>query len=108
MEAYRQVNNIYALEEWLGTPYAYAMRMVARYLNHWKREFFDEKQDQILLFTEEGTKHKGDMEQVLVRDGLPVPHYIPKSLAMGQAALTPTGVGGISLRQSPRYAEEPA
>src|ERR1017187_1637489 len=40
MQAYRKVNDLYALEEGIGTPYAIAARGVAKYINEWKTRDF--------------------------------------------------------------------
>jgi hypothetical protein len=78
MSAYRKVNEVYPLEEFVGTPYSIATRGVIRNMNLWlEKEFKDE--DRLLVFVEEGTKHHGDMEEAFRRDSLPVPTKVPKS-----------------------------
>jgi hypothetical protein len=77
MKAYRKVNDRYALEEAIGTPYAIATRGVVRNLNLWKKRFLDVSET-VTVFVEEGTKHFGDMEEAFRRDTLPVPQRVPK------------------------------
>ncbi len=85
MHGYRRVNEFYALEEGIGTPYAVAARAVARGINSWKQRFFDQC-DRLSVFIEEGTKHRGDMEEAFRRDKLPVPRTVPKRHARVQPA----------------------
>jgi hypothetical protein len=40
MAAYRKYNDIYALEERVGTPYAMAARGAAMTINQWKKKGF--------------------------------------------------------------------
>lgn len=77
--AYKQVNELYALEESHGAPYALAARGLAKKLNEWKRASTYES-DQLLVFVEEGSKHYGDLEQVFKRDGLSYPKRVPKAM----------------------------
>jgi hypothetical protein len=85
MQAYRKVNQTIPLEECLGKPYALAARGVARGINSWKQLFF-KRGDHLLVFVEEGTKHKGDMEEVFRRDAIPIPQTVPKKHPAAQAA----------------------
>jgi hypothetical protein len=78
MAAYKKYNDIYALEERIGTPYAMAARGAAMTINRWKAESFGVK-DKLLLFVEEGTKHHGDMEEAFRRDSLPIPQKVSKN-----------------------------
>jgi hypothetical protein len=78
MKAYRRVNDVYTLEEAVGTPYAIAARAVARGMNVWRKNELT-TEDHLLVFMEEGTKHKGDMEEAFRRDKLPLPQTVPKS-----------------------------
>jgi len=78
MAAYKKYNDIYALEERVGTPYAIAARGAAMTINRWKAECFV-PEDKLLLFVEEGTKHHGDMEEAFQRDSLPIPQKVPKN-----------------------------
>jgi hypothetical protein len=77
MESYRKVNEIYPLEEAIGTPYSIVARGIARNINLWKLKYFREG-DRVLIFVEEGTKHHGDMEEAFRRDDLPIPQKVPK------------------------------
>jgi hypothetical protein len=78
MKAYRKVNELYPLEECIGTPYAIAARAVAKGINEWKAKFY-KPEDSLRVFVEAGTKHMGDMEEAFRRDHLPVPQKIPKA-----------------------------
>jgi len=78
MDDYKKVNDVYPLEESMGTPYAVAARSVAKFINEWKAQFF-KLGDNLLVFIEDGTKHTGDMEEAFRRDHLPVPQKVPKS-----------------------------
>ena len=77
MDAYRKINDIYALEEALGTPYALAVRGLVKNVHFWEGKYLL-PEHHISIFVEEGTKHFGDMEEVFRRDGLPVPQKVPK------------------------------
>ena len=77
MSAYRKINDAYILEEAIGTPYSIAARGIARNINLWKEKCF-RKDDHLLIFIEEGTKHHGDMEEAFRRDLLPIPQKVPK------------------------------
>lgn len=79
------VNETYALEECLGAPYALAARILAVELNKWREKNLT-SQDHLLLFAEEGTKHRGDMIEVFKRDRLPEPVTVKKTMAAVQPA----------------------
>lgn len=83
MKAYRKVNELYPLEECIGTPYAIAARTVAKGINVWKSKFY-RPEDTLQVFVESGTKHTGDMEEAFRRDHLPVPQKIPKAHTAAQ------------------------
>jgi hypothetical protein len=85
MEAYKELNHRFALEECLGAPYALAARGFADKLNGWLTGKTSSL-DRVLIFVEEGTKHYGDLEEVFKRDKLPAPHKVPKSIAAVQPA----------------------
>jgi hypothetical protein len=85
VEDYKRLNCEFALEEAHGAPYAIAGRFMGEFLKKWETEHLT-KNDHFLLFVEEGTYHRGDLEQVLRRDGLPTPHAVPKSLPAVQPA----------------------
>jgi hypothetical protein len=74
MADYKKVNEIYAIEEYLGTPYAVAARGALVHVNSWKKRHF-KPGDHLISFVERGTKHQGDMDEVFRRDeiGLPIP-----------------------------------
>jgi hypothetical protein len=82
---YKKVNDQYALQESLGAPYALAARILAIQMNKWRGRNLTQE-DHLLLFAEEGTKHRGDMIEVFKRDQLPEPISIKKSLAAVQPA----------------------
>ncbi len=81
MADYKKVNDLYPLEESVGSPYALAGRTVAKSLNIWKRDNMKEG-DKLLVFFEDGTKHKGDFMDTMRRDGLPCPAFIDKTQAV--------------------------
>jgi hypothetical protein len=85
MDDYRKVNELYAFEELIGAPYAIAARVAAMFINNWKRDNF-KSGDHLLNFVEDGTKHKGDMEERFRADKLPVPIPVPKTVAAVQPA----------------------
>ena len=77
--AWKRVNDEFALEECHGAPFAITARSLARELNIWKSANI-KVDDYFLSFTEEGTKHYGQMEQVFKRDSIPVPIRVPKAM----------------------------
>jgi hypothetical protein len=81
MKDYREVNDEYALQECIGTPYALAGRTTARSLNSWKRGHMH-PEDRLLVLFEDGTKHKGDFIDAMKRDELPCPAFIKKADAV--------------------------
>jgi hypothetical protein len=83
MEAYKKLNDLYALEECMGTPYAIAARTIAKGINQWKAKFY-KTDDSLEVFVEAGTKHMGDMEEAFRRDHLPAPQKVPKSHTAAQ------------------------
>lgn len=84
MAAYKRVNDELTLEECHGAPYGLVVRSLARDIHLWQRKL--SLGDRLLTFVEEGTKHFGEMEQVLKRDRIPVPIRVPKSLPRVQPA----------------------
>ena len=68
MNAYKEVNDAYALEEVLGAPYAIAGRTVAARLNDWSSKY-NRSRGQVQIVFERGTKHTGDLIEVFRRDG---------------------------------------
>jgi hypothetical protein len=85
MKEYREVNEEYALEECLGTPYAMAGRSVAASLKRWKAQHA-KPEDSLLVFFEDGTKHKGDFMEAMKRDLLPCPAFIDKKKSVALQA----------------------
>ncbi len=79
MDAWKQVNNKYALDECHGAPIALATRQVWGELHRWMKAELS-SQDHVLTFIEEGSKHYGQIEQVLKRDKIPIPVKVPKSM----------------------------
>lgn len=77
MDAYRRINDTYALEEALGAPYALAVRGLVRNVHLWKERYLH-PEDRISIYVEGATKHFGEMEEVFRRDGLPIPQRAPK------------------------------
>ncbi|MGA2605824.1 MAG: hypothetical protein ABSH01_00020 [Terriglobia bacterium] len=49
-------------------------------MNEWKRNFA-QPEDKLLVFFEDGTKHKGDFMDAMERDQLPCPVFIKKQQA---------------------------
>lgn len=85
MEAYRNVNNIYILEEFIGTPFSICVRSIAHNLQEWRQKSLLPN-DQVLMFVESGTLHRGDMQEAFHRDRLQIPQSVPKSHPSVQAA----------------------
>ena len=82
--AYKRVNDEFTLQECHGAPFAIATRAIWRDIHIWQRTL--PAGDRFLAFVEEGTKHYGEMEQVLKRDGVSVPNRVPKSTPQAQPA----------------------
>jgi hypothetical protein len=74
---YRDANDIYALEECFGKPYAMAGRHVARQVKEWSQKFNKDKNPIVLIF-EDGTKHKGDLMDIFKKDGFDDPIFRKK------------------------------
>jgi len=68
MNVYKHVNQIYALEESLGRPYAIAGRTVVAQLNAWSKKY-NHSSGGIEIVFEQGAKHSGDLLDVFQRDG---------------------------------------
>lgn len=76
MDNYRQVNDKYALQECHGAPYGLLGRNLNARLSHWlKAQGSDAR---LLIFFEDGSKHKGDLLDNCQRDGLPTPTFRKK------------------------------
>jgi len=80
MKDYKEINDKYPFEEMIGTPYALSGRSVAKTLNTWKQKNMG-TDDKLLVFFEDGTKHKGDFIDAMERDKLPCPAFIKKAEA---------------------------
>ncbi|MGH9688912.1 MAG: hypothetical protein ACRD5K_17670 [Candidatus Acidiferrales bacterium] len=85
MDDYRRINDLYAFQEVIGTPYALAGRTVAKCINQWKKNY-TKPSDKLLVFFEDGTKHKGDFMDAMERDGVPCPQFLGKGASPLQAA----------------------
>ncbi len=85
MQAYKEVNDVLALEQSIGTPFALVGRTVAAALNRWKAQY-TKQDDPLWVFYERGTKHYGDFEEAMKRDRLPLPIPADKNLIPLQAA----------------------
>jgi hypothetical protein len=83
--AYKRVNQELSVQECLGAPYAIAARGMSISVNHWRSNNL-KTQDHLSLFTESGTKHRGDMAAVFKRDNLPEPQPVPKATIAVQPA----------------------
>lgn len=77
MDDYHAVNELYALEEYLGTPYAMAGRGLIRLLNNWQSRQSEHDHARSLNF-DDGTKHKGDLIDIYQRDRIPLPGFLDK------------------------------
>ena len=78
MDAYRTVNEKYAMEEVLGAPYALVGNNLSKKLRQWKAQHGGEDSKLLSIF-EDGTKHKGDFIDAMARDALPCPIFAKKS-----------------------------
>jgi hypothetical protein len=79
MDVYKRANTLYPLEEGIGTPYSICARSIAHNLEPWREKHFS-ADDKLLVFIEDGTLHKGDMEDAFRRDGLPIPQVFPRRI----------------------------
>ena len=84
MAAYKRVNEELTLEEYHGAPFALVIRSLFRVIREWQNTI--PLPNRLLTFVEEGTRHYGEMEQVLKRDGIPIPNKVSKSLPQVQPA----------------------
>jgi hypothetical protein len=78
VNGFRKANELYALEECMGAPYAIATRGVVHNVGEWVENYLNPKTDHYLVFVEDGTLHRGDMQEAFRRDRLPVPQSVPK------------------------------
>jgi hypothetical protein len=77
MNDYREVNNVHALEQFVGKPFALVARSVMAGINKWKRAGLN--RDNVLTILEDGTLHRGDFMDAMARDGLPCPTFAKKA-----------------------------
>jgi hypothetical protein len=85
IEAYKELNREYRLEEFAGTPYAITTRLIYKTVDDWQKTAGSRYP--ILYFVEDGTLHKGDMMDCLRdRDGLAPPIPVKKDNSAAQAA----------------------
>ena len=77
MEDYRQVNAQYALEECYGAPCGIVGRNLVMRLKTWLQD--QGSNARLLIFFEDGTKHKGDLIDACHRDNLPCPSFVKKN-----------------------------
>jgi hypothetical protein len=82
---YWEVNENYLLRENLGNPYAFCGRHCVARVRMWANSF-NYPEDSIRYVFEQGTRGKGELMQVMKRDGFPAPIFKPKSTAALQAA----------------------
>lgn len=80
MKDYIAINNIYAFEQFVGTPYALAARTVVAVANEWMQGNAPDGNVQFVF--EDGTKHKGDFLDAMTRDGLTLPCFRTKNEAV--------------------------
>jgi hypothetical protein len=73
---YKEVNELYHLEEWIGKPYTIASIAVLQRLTAWKDKFAPH--DPLVVFFEDGTKHKGDLIKVCEQFGFDIPIFKKK------------------------------
>ena len=85
MRDYRKVASVYALEQCMGTPFGICSRTIAKNLNLWRLRLC-KPDDRLLTFVEDGTLHRGDMEECFRRDGLAIPVPVAKSTPAVQPA----------------------
>lgn len=85
MIAYKMANELYALDQTMGSPYAIVARTAYGGMKRWKNKH-GFKRDKLLMFVERGTQHQGDMEETFRRDGIQVPIQVDKKLPSVQPA----------------------
>lgn len=76
MHDYKEVNEMYYLEEWLGKPYSIAALGTVQKLKAWKDKFAPN--DPLEVFFEDGTKHRGDLKKVFQQFGYEAPIFREK------------------------------
>lgn len=82
---YQRVNQKYLLHENLGNAYSFCARHCIAKVREWAREY---KQDEskICYVFESGTKGKGQLIDIMERDGFPSPNFLDKDCPPLQAA----------------------
>ena len=76
MHDYKEVNELYYLEEWLGKPYSIAALGIVQKLKAWKDRFAPD--DCLEVVFEDGTKHRGDLKKVFNQFGYDEPIFRDK------------------------------
>lgn len=71
MDDYRKVNQEWALEECIGTPYALAGGNVIKELTTW-RDRHREDCNNLVITLDQGSLHKGDLMECMARDRVPL------------------------------------
>lgn len=78
MADYKDANELYAIDQFMGAPFAIAGRQCIGQMKLWadrnKKNF-----PQIIAVFEDGTKHKGDLLEIFRRDEFPTPCFRKKS-----------------------------
>lgn len=85
LEDYHAVNKKYLLAEFVGNPYSFCARHCAAKVRLWANKYMYPGNEIRYVF-EQGTKGKGDLLQVMTRDGFPLPIFETKGRAPLQAA----------------------
>ncbi|MGA3263397.1 MAG: hypothetical protein ABSC47_05050 [Terracidiphilus sp.] len=84
MDAYHEINDKYAFDEFIGTPHALAARTFAKEIRTWRKTIRGKYE--LMVFYEKGGEHIGDMKEVFARDRLPDPQPVEKKHPAVQAA----------------------
>jgi hypothetical protein len=85
MNAYKELNRVRRVEEFLGAPYALVTRALHDNVETWQKNVGPKKP--LLYFVEDGTLHRGDMQEVFRdRDGITAPIPVKKDHVCCQAA----------------------
>jgi hypothetical protein len=85
MTAYKDLNRVRRVEEFLGTPYALVTRALHDNVDKWQK--LVGPRSPLLYFVESGTLHRGDMEEIFRdRDGIAPPVPVDKDHVCCQAA----------------------
>jgi hypothetical protein len=75
MNDYRKINELYPFEECFGAPYAFSGWLIYSQLEVWR---VHKNKPKIMAFFENGSKHKGDFQQIAAREGIPEPNFLEK------------------------------